>query len=504
MAERDYDDSDFADIHQALGIQSTNPAELIGRHPVLQIVPSSLPTAGIRGAEGPSMPNLPEGYSFEPGLSGAGQYLRAPNGDYLSFDSASPGGTSRLQQTARQHVATGRGADLGVPQRTSVEDVLASPTREGFNALTAPEQTDYMSRVFFSAPHAPYDALSDHLDNLLGSADAGRNARLAHGRGPVISSWIDNYYNALAAGGQPTRPDLSDSAISAHLARNPGASIADVAGLSQPVGRPATAADMARLRGEPDLASQTGMTSGALGDLPKAVRDAIVTRVGPHMSESDFADKYFGGMYHPDNFVDSGDVSSAGNSLHFEGRLRDPNTGSNIGSISRTIYPDYAYHGYLSVQPNARGTGAVPAMLSNQVDLYKKMGLSSVQLSANIDVGSYAWAKYGFVPKTQGAWDALRNGYSGRGGLKSDWQAMKPQVDPDQADHVDRILADPDPHAIWDLADVPYKAPQGFGQDDNTTIGKALLMNRSWPGKLDLNGEDSMQRFNDYVRSKMK
>ena len=422
-------DDDFADIHSALGIQSTSPADLIGQHPVLQLVPTS-------------------------GMAGRGA------------------------------------APLPAGQRPSVDDVMASPTKEGYNALTKPEQTDYMSRIFFGAQTDPYGTLSSHLDNLLGE-NAGREARVgAAGRAPVLQSWIDDYYRARGA--PAARPNLSDSAISAHLAQNPGASIADVAGISSPAVAPARA----------PLASQLQTTSGPLGELPQQVRDSIAQRIGPHMSESEFADKYFGGMFHPDNFSDAigGEISSAEDSLHFSGKLRDPNTGQNIGGMMRTIHPDYAYHGYLKVAPTARGTGAVPAMLSNQIDLYKKMGLNSVQLSANIDVGSYAWAKYGFVPKTQGDWDHLR----GRTGVGQHWQQMKPNVDPDQVEHVDRILSDPDPHAIWDLADVPYKAPAGWGRDENTTIGKALLMNKSWSGKLDLNGADSMARFNDYVASKMK
>src|SRR5580704_1927260 len=345
MADPIEEDNEFDDIHHALGLQSTNLAHIIGRIQPLQMAPNALPMTGFR------------------------------------------------QPAAAPEPARAR--------RSSVEDVLASPTRDSFNALTKLEQTDYMSRVFFSAPSFPFSTLHDHMSDLLGETAANRAVSNATHTG---GDWLDAYYNAhgdigkradarnqlLSGSGQPS---LSDSAISAHLAQNPGASIADVAGIPQPP--PARAA-------QPDAASGRQISSGPLGEMPQMVRDAIMSRVGPHMDEKEFTDKYFGGMYHPDNFTGGqGEISSDGNSLHFQGRLRDPNTGQNIGSVDRTIYPDYAYHGYLSVQPNARGTGAVPAMLSNQIDLYKKMGLSSVQLGANIDVGSYAWAKYGFVPKTQ-------------------------------------------------------------------------------------------------------
>ena len=511
MADPQFNDDEFADIHHALGIQSTKPEDLIGRHPVLQIVPSGLPVAPASSATSRNS-DLPEGYLLEPGLSGLGNYLLSPAGRYLNYDSG-PGHEARLTQRAHEDARnpigdsitpTAAEATPASQQRSSVEDVLASPTASGFNALTKPEQTDYMSRVFFSAPSDPFTTLRDHMRDLIGPEGGAHAVRASNAGG----DWIGAYYGAHGDLGQRAEarnsllnnqppPSLSDSAISAHLAQNPGASIADVAGIQQPTAAPART----------PLEQQTGMTSGPLGELPSAVRNAISARIGPHMDEREFADKYFGGMYHPDNFTPgsrgygTGEITSTGNTLSFAGALRDPVSGENIGSINRSIHPDYAYHGYLKVDPGVRGTGAVPAMLSNQIDLYKKMGLSSVQLGANIDVGSYAWAKYGFVPKTEVDWRYLKNN------MQSDWQQMKPQVDPAQADHVDRILADPDPHAIWDLADVPYKAPQGWqrrGSGDNTTIGKALLMNKSWSGKLDLNGEDSMARFNDYVKSKMK
>jgi hypothetical protein len=77
---------------------------------------------------------------------------------------------------------------------------------------------------------------------------------------------------------------------------------------------------------------------------------------------------------------------------------------------------------------------------------------------------------------------------------------------PDVVQGVKQILDNPDPHAIWDLSDITHPAPAGWQRTPggDTTIGQALLMNRNWPGKLDLHDDESMDRFNDYVRSKMK
>ena len=58
-----------------------------------------------------------------------------------------------------------------------------------------------------------------------------------------------------------------------------------------------------------------------------------------------------------------------------------------------------AYHSYLRIDEGERGKGSIPAMLENQINLYRKLGIEKVKLGANIDVGGYAWAKYGFLPQ---------------------------------------------------------------------------------------------------------
>lgn len=54
------------------------------------------------------------------------------------------------------------------------------------------------------------------------------------------------------------------------------------------------------------------------------------------------------------------------------------------------------------------GKGVGKEMLASNVAFYQKMGLDAVEVHANIDVGGYAWAKYGYVP-TQQSWNNLRS-----------------------------------------------------------------------------------------------
>jgi hypothetical protein len=55
-----------------------------------------------------------------------------------------------------------------------------------------------------------------------------------------------------------------------------------------------------------------------------------------------------------------------------------------------------ARHDYLSIDPNVRGSGFAEQFNRNLIDWYKRSGVDRVELSANIDVGGYAWARAGY------------------------------------------------------------------------------------------------------------
>jgi hypothetical protein len=71
--------------------------------------------------------------------------------------------------------------------------------------------------------------------------------------------------------------------------------------------------------------------------------------------------------------------------------------------------------------------------------------------------------------------------------------ALKRLLPPGAADHVNGLLQSPDPRTIWKISDLT--TPLGDGR----TLGKALLMNDSWDGRLDLTNPEQMDRFNGYI-----
>jgi hypothetical protein len=82
--------------------------------------------------------------------------------------------------------------------------------------------------------------------------------------------------------------------------------------------------------------------------------------------------------------------------------------GRSIGSYQRTLdlKNKSAYSAYFVLNKGERGEGVGKKLLASNVAMYDKLGFDKVSVSANIDVGGYAWAKYGYVPTAQ-SWRSL-------------------------------------------------------------------------------------------------
>jgi GNAT superfamily N-acetyltransferase len=96
-------------------------------------------------------------------------------------------------------------------------------------------------------------------------------------------------------------------------------------------------------------------------------------------------------------------------SLELRGTLLNA-SGTSIGSYTRTIdlKKNKASSDYFKIHDEKQGGGIGKKLLAANVEMYRKLGLDRVDVHANIDVGGYAWARYGYVP-TQASWNALRH-----------------------------------------------------------------------------------------------
>lgn len=145
-------------------------------------------------------------------------------------------------------------------------------------------------------------------------------------------------------------------------------------------------------------------------------------------------------------------------------------------------------HVYFKLDSGQQGGSFAKQFLRDSMDAYQDMGVSRITLDANIDVGGYAWARYGFVP-TEESWKELAQT------SKAFMHFGGSALDPDARATVMSILNSQDPRSIWMLSDltIPY--------DDRyaNTLGKKMLLGSNWSGYLDLSDAEQMARFNAYV-----
>lgn len=139
------------------------------------------------------------------------------------------------------------------------------------------------------------------------------------------------------------------------------------------------------------------------------------------------------------------------------------------------------YHAYF--RAGNRGEGSGKAFFRTSMGEYIAAGVKSVKVSANLDVGGYAWARFGYLPADQDAWDGLRTG------LKRRLSSMS-GVDEAAKAAMTRILDNPDRRGLWAVADASYNGRK---------LGKELLLGTSWSGRIDLSNDEQMRRFTSYV-----
>jgi GNAT superfamily N-acetyltransferase len=182
-----------------------------------------------------------------------------------------------------------------------------------------------------------------------------------------------------------------------------------------------------------------------------------------------------------------------------EGTILDAR-GEPIGLISRSISREtgVAQHGALMLSPEFEGQGLGRDILRANIDYYRQLGLSRVDVNAALDRGGYVWARYGFVP-TQEAWDALRPVLRAKVGEPS------LNLAPAERQATLDLLESPDPRTIWHIADdrtptVIDGQPLMF-RDKPVPLGNHLLSGNGWEGSLDLKDQATLERFYNYVGS---
>lgn len=149
------------------------------------------------------------------------------------------------------------------------------------------------------------------------------------------------------------------------------------------------------------------------------------------------------------------------------------------------------HHDLLELPRGVQGQGVGKELLRQELEDYQRIGVDQVSLLANIDVGGYAWAKYGFTL------DPDMDAYRLRAALETNME--KKDVDDVLRRRVrgiiDQHIVDDeenlDPRVIWKIADLT--GPNGEKQ------GADVLLGADWDGVLNLKDPETMARVKKYL-----
>lgn len=117
----------------------------------------------------------------------------------------------------------------------------------------------------------------------------------------------------------------------------------------------------------------------------------------------EFKKSFLGGLEHA-----TMNIGLSGSTFYIGGGILD-DSGNRVGEYDRQISPDdkSAYSAFFKLNKNTTKHNIGKKVLGGNVEVYEALGLEKLKVSANIDVGGYAWAKYGYVP-TASSWAELR------------------------------------------------------------------------------------------------
>jgi hypothetical protein len=133
------------------------------------------------------------------------------------------------------------------------------------------------------------------------------------------------------------------------------------------------------------------------------------------------------------------------------------------------------------------GGGKAKALFEGSLDIYDNVGMKSISVYANINVGGFAWARYGFIPS------------------EFDWADISGRImgystgvtDPQLRSTLEKIAASTDPKSIRVLAALKPTDPGSLYTP--ISVGQRILLGSHWSGSIDLTDPESYAVTRAYV-----
>lgn len=134
-------------------------------------------------------------------------------------------------------------------------------------------------------------------------------------------------------------------------------------------------------------------------------------------------------------------------------------------------------HSYFEIEKKLQGSGISKTIFRDLVQEYEKAGVDEIRVYANIDVGGYTWAKYGFKSNSSTTVGMIiKKGYTNNLFSDAEYDNLKEWYGKEKAKG---------------NIDMRYLA--------NKSYGKELLLGSNWEGIIDLKDPVQLRTFKDYL-----
>lgn len=170
--------------------------------------------------------------------------------------------------------------------------------------------------------------------------------------------------------------------------------------------------------------------------------------------------------------------------------------GGDIEMMDRTFkrQPDGSfevYHAYLAINKNAQGGGFGRSIMRGSLGVYDKIGVKKLGVTANIDIGGYTWARFGFGTKSID--DFRAQAFVGLRRLQ-----IAGKIDQVEFDKFNAFV-----NRQSDPARLPYEF-SSLTTASGFKAGKEALLNRNWSGFVDLKDPKHRALFETQIAKEAK
>lgn len=165
--------------------------------------------------------------------------------------------------------------------------------------------------------------------------------------------------------------------------------------------------------------------------------------------------------------------------------------GATTAFIERIFEPDASLvdHSLFTMPQSAQSAGLGKQLLQNWLALYDHMGVQRIELHANLSVGGYAWARFGFLPTSED-WPLVKSH------IRSALGSLDTGLPANVRGEVMELLKSKDPATIRQVAALDYRVTKG---EKELRLGQALLLDSDWMGELSLTDPVDYNYLSRYI-----